>query len=124
MSGRKSNLFRFQNITDGDMSGDVTSIITNIQQLDNIGFQVVWTGTPVGSFDIQVSLNYTQDEWGNVQNAGDWSSIGLTPAPAAEGSADSAYIDINQISAPWIRLIYTRTSGTGTLQGYVTAKMV
>lgn len=124
MSGRKSNLFRFQNITSASMGADVTSAVTNIQMLDNIGFQVVWTGTPVGSFDVQVSLNYTQDEWGNVSNAGDWSSIGLTPAPSASGSAGSAYIDINQISAPWIRLVYTRTSGTGTLQGYITGKMV
>lgn len=126
MSGRKSNLESFHNIVAGDMSqATITSIVTNIEQLDNIGFQLNWSGTsPVGTIAIQVSLDYAQDYLGNVTNTGTWATIGITPTPSVSGNTGSAYIDVNQLSAPWIRAVYTKTSGVGTLQGWITGKMV
>lgn len=125
MSGRKSNLRQYRTITDGNMgSATLTSLVTNIQRLDNIGIQINFAGTPTGTFDVQVSADYAQDEFGNVTNVGNWISLDLTPSPAASGSASQIYIDIAGLSAPWIRVKYTRTSGTGTLNTYVTGKML
>ena len=122
MSSRK-NFLHYPIITNGDMSAaSITSAITNIQRLDNIGIQLNWTGAPVGTFAVQVSADYAQDIEGNVTNAGNWTPLALTPSPiTALGSP--IYIDIAQISAPWIRAVYTKTSGTGTLQTTIVGKM-
>lgn len=125
MSGRKLVLTQFQNITNGDMSqSTITSAVTNIQYLDNIGVQLNFTGTPTGNFSVQVSADYAQDSSGNVTNAGNWIALSLSPSPAATGSGSNIYIDITEISAPWIRVVYTKTSGTGTLNGYITGKQI
>jgi len=122
---RKSNLLKFQNIVNGDMSqSSITSAVSNIEFLDNIGLQLVFTGTPTGTFSVELSIDYQQDQQGNVINAGTWTPMSFSITPVASGAAGSVYIDINQISAPWMRVKYTKTSGTGTLQGYLTAKMV
>ncbi len=110
MSGRKSNLAKFHTITDEAMSqAEIISEVTSIEFLDNIGFQFTWTGDAEGDFAIQVSLDYDQDSFGNILSAGNWAPITLSPAPAAAGSAGSAYVDLNQLSAPWIRGVYTST---------------
>lgn len=124
MSGRKSNLKTFPIIVAGAMSGNLTSIVTNIEFLDNIGVQLNFTGTPVGTFAVQVSADYNQDSQGNVTNAGNWISLTLNPNPSAGGSANLIYIDINQLSAPWIRTTYTAGSSTGVLNAFICGKQV
>lgn len=123
MSGRKNNLQSYQIITAGDMSADITSAVTNIQTLDNIGIQLNWTGSPVGVFEVQVSIDYAQDNFGNVINAGHWTPIDFQVGPSTTDGSP-IYLDLNQLSAPWIRTFYDRTSGTGTLSAYITAKMI
>lgn len=134
MSGRKNNLKQFQNIVNGDMSqASITSPVTSIQWLDNVGIQLNFSGAPVGSFEIQVSADYSQDELGNVLNAGHWIPIQLsylvggtltqaTSIPTSVGSP--IYLDLNQLSAPWVRVMYTKVSGSGSLNSFITAKMV
>lgn len=106
------------------MASSITSSAVEIRNQDNIGIQLNWTGTPVGTFAIQISSDHLEDMEGNVQVAGNWVSLPLSPAVAAAGSADSAYIDLNQLSAQYIRIVYTRTSGTGSLTGIVVGKGV
>ncbi len=125
MSGRKNALLKFQTITAGDMSlASITSQVTNIQFLDNIGVQLNFTGSPVGTFAVQISADHAQDAEGNVTVAGNWIALTLSPAPVASGSSNSIYIDMQQLSAPWIRVVYTKTSGTGTLNAFICAKMI
>lgn len=115
----------YQNIVSGDMSlATITSSVTSIKRLDNIGIQLNWTGTPTGTFQVQISADYAQDNQGKITNVGNWIPLVLSPAPAASGSAGNAYVDINQISAPWIRVVYTKTSGVGTLNGYLNGKTI
>ncbi len=123
MSGRKSRLPKYQIITAASMGADITSTVTNIQGLDNIGLQLVWTGSPVGDFKIQISIDYAQDNQGNVTNAGNWNDITFSTAPATSAGSP-IYVDITGISSPWIRVFYDRTSGTGTLNAYIAAKML
>jgi hypothetical protein len=106
------------------MGTSITSDPVEIKNQDNIGIQLHWTGAPVGAFDIEISSNYREDMEGNVQNAGNWVTLPLSPAITASGSADDAYIDLNQMSAMYMRIVYTRTSGTGSLDAYVVAKGV
>lgn len=102
----------------------LTSPVINLRFLDNLGIQFHFTGTPTGTFQIQVSADHAQDPQGVVTVAGNWIPIVLSPAPVAAGAADDIYIDLNQLSAPWIRAVYTNASGTGVLSGFATAKSV
>lgn len=123
MSNRKSNLRQWQMVTAGDMSAAITSDVTNIQFLDNIGIQLNFTGTPTGTFQVQVSADFARDDGGRVTNAGNWIPLVLSPVPAATGTAGFIYIDIIQTSAPWIRVTYSGT-GAGSLNAFITAKMI
>jgi hypothetical protein len=112
-------------ITAGDMSAaSITSSAAEIKLQDNIGIQLSWTGSPVGTFAVQISADHNEDSMGNVITAGNWISLPLNPAIVASGSADNAYIDLNQQSAQYIRVVYTKTSGTGTLNAIVVGKGV
>lgn len=109
----------------GDMSlSSITSSAIETKYQDNIGIQLNWTGTPTGTFDFQVSMDHSQDINGNIKVAGTWVSLPVNPIVAPAGGASSAYVDFNQLSTPYIRVVYTRTSGSGTLQGYTIAKGV
>jgi len=119
----KSNLKVFPSIVAGDMAGDLTSKVTNIQFLDLIGIQAnVVSGTPTGSLAVQVSADYNQDDLGNVLNVGTW--VTLVTQAITSGSPAATYVDLTPTSAPWIRLKYTRTSGTGVLNAFVTGKSI
>ena len=124
MSGRKSKLPKYQIVTNGDMSqAQIISDVTNVELLDAIGIQLNWSGAPVGTFEIQISSDYEKDSQGNVINAGNW--IPLDFSPAAETVLGSPiFVDIAITAAPWIRTVYTRTSGSGTLNAFITAKMI
>lgn len=113
-----------QIITNGSMAGNLTSTIMEVKQQDNIGIQLNWTGTPVGTFTVLVSMDHVRDIYQNVLVAGNFISLPLSPAITASGSGDIAYIDLNQLSAAYVEVIYTRTSGTGTLNAFITAKGV
>lgn len=136
MSGRKNVLLPFHNIVAGDMStASITSTVTEIKYLDDIGIQLTWTGSPVGNFEIQISADYQQDTNNppNVLRTGHWVPLVLTywngsafvtgtDIPTSLGSP--VYFDLALLSAPYIRVVYTKTSGTGTLDGYITAKVI
>lgn len=120
----KNTLLKAQVVTSGDMSGNITSLVTNIQFLDNVGYQFNFTGTPTGAFAIEVSADYAQNAQGVVTNPGTWIPVTLPSSPVASGSAGSIYIDLNQLSACWIRSTYAASSGSGTLNAYITGKSV
>lgn len=121
MSSRKNTLLKYNMVVAGSLGANFTSSPVNIQYLDNIGIQLNFTGTPTGVFYIQISADY-QVSQGVVINAGNWVNLNVTASAA--GAADNAYFDITLTSAPWIRIFYSRTSGTGTLNAFLTAKMV
>lgn len=137
MSTRKTNLLKYHNITAGAMTGTsaVTSTVTSIKFLDDVGIQFNWTGSPVGNFQIQVSADHEQDDSSppNVTVAGNWVPLLFTywtgsafvtayNIPTSLGSP--IYMDLTLLSSPWIRVVYTNTSGSGTLDAFITAKQV
>lgn len=133
---RKNNLRQFNSISAGAMTGTsvLTSAVTDIQWLDDIGYQFTFTGSPVGTFQIQVSADYYQDNVGTaVENPGNWVPLILTywngtafvtgsTIPTSVGSP--IYIDLALLSAPWIRAVYTNASSTGVLTATITGKAV
>lgn len=128
MAGNSKQVLKpYKVISAGNMAlASLTSSISSIQGVDNVGYQVNFSGSPVGTFDVQVSMDYQPGLSPNDQpaNAGNWISLPLSTAITASGSAGSAYIDLNQLSSPYIRIVYTRTSGTGSLDAYIVAKAI
>lgn len=113
-------------IINGDMSSDVTSLVTNINMISCIGYTISWTGTPTGTFSVEVSQDYVapvgvQDE---PLNAGTWVAVNLSVPVVASGTPDTAFIDVDITGAAYVRLKYTRTSGTGTLNATIAGKVI
>ena len=124
MSSTRGFLAPYQIITQGDMSGNLTSAVTTIKYLDNVAIQLNAVGSMVGNFSVEGSLDYEQDQYGNVVNAGNWIPLVLSPAPAVSGADKQILIDLFSLSFPNIRVSYAATSGAGTLDAYISAKQI
>lgn len=114
----------FSVITNGSMAGNITSRATIIQKLSMIGYDISWTGTaPVGAMTIQVSNTYAENADGSVRVAGNWTTLTLSSPAPVSGATGNGFIDVDATGAYAIRLVYTRTSGTGTMNATITAKV-
>lgn len=112
-------------ITNGDMStATITSLVTIISNCSMVSYALSWSGTsPVGTISVEVSNDYSQNGQGAVSNAGTWTPLTLSAGTSVSGNTGTGFIDIVQSSAYAIRLKYTKTSGTGTLQATLKAKV-
>jgi hypothetical protein len=94
------------------MAGDLTSPSIVIRNQDNVGIQLAWeTEDAVGTFKVQISIDETV-----------WTDIPLTATAASVD--DNAFLEMNQTPAQFVRVLYTRTSGEGTVSAKVCAKGV
>lgn len=110
--GRKSILKPHQLVIDGDMSGDITSEATSVQNLDIVKYFVVWTGTPTGEFIVQQSMD-----------KGTWYDLDFLTTIDVSGAAGNHNIHLIDFSMEYSRIKYVRTSGTGTLQAFIEGKV-
>lgn len=119
----------FPIITNGDMSGNITGLVTIINQPSMLSYGLSWAGTsPVGTVSVQGSNDYKANPAGGVSNAGTWNTLTLnyngtfvTTIPVS-GNTGNGLIDIGPTGIYAIRLIYTFGSGVGTLQATINAK--
>jgi len=100
-----------------------TSTITDISQVDNVGIELVATGTPTGTFLVEVSNDYFA-QGSTVVTAGNWVQLTLPSTPTLSGAAANIFIDLQQLSAAYLRVSYVFGSSTGTLNGFLTGKSV
>ena len=92
-----------------------------IAHMSNLGFVITSAGAPVGTLTIQVSSDpvaptTSGDPAGNVVN---WASLS---SPTAISSATSAAVNLQLQGYLWVRVVYTKTSGTGTITVNLGAK--
>lgn len=89
-----------------------------------ISYALSWAGTsPVGAASVQVSNDYSVNTAGIVVNAGTWTTLTLSAPTTISGNTGNGFIDVDATAAYAMRLIYTATSGTGTLQVVANAKV-
>lgn len=117
-------------LTNGDMSGNLTSSPSALAQKSMVSYGVSWVGSsPEGTISIQCSNDYSQNSNGSTLNAGTWSTMtvlyngALVTTVPVSGNTGSGMIDITATSVYATRLIYTAGSGTGTMQVLLTAKV-
>lgn len=105
----------------------LTSHPTIIQRLPGISYELVWTGTTAGTFAFQVSNSFKQAPDGTALVAGTWtaldSSVFQGTIPSAGGSPGSGFVDVMGTEAYAIRVVFTRSSGTGNLTITACAKV-
>ena len=112
-----------QVITDGDMSGDIVSLVTIGSNISLGSYIASWSGaTPVGTLTIEISNDYSENSDGSVRNPGTWA-----PFPDAvqdvTGNSGTGVFDFRDNGFYAMRLTYTATSGTGTLQAWFMGKV-
>lgn len=106
--------------TNQSMGATFASNGVDTGQIVLLSIQAVWTGSPVGSFKLQISNDdvpvavepnkpYAQNPSSNVVNWTDYTGS----TTAVSGAGDFMW-NILESGYRWIRVVYTRTSGTGT----------
>jgi hypothetical protein len=121
MSGKKV-LLPYKLVNAVSMGTSITSDPTNVQYIDNIGLQITATGTPTGTLEVQGTASAEDPRDGSSTQ---WDALTFDPAlPAFTGAPASILININQFPFSRLRVVYTRTSGTGSLDVTVVGKAV
>lgn len=113
-------------IPTGAMSGTntITSQVFDCRSLEGFAFQPTWTGTPTGTLEMEVSLDYQPnngDPGSAPLNPGTWFTFAGFPNNPA-GSASNTYAGFYATCTAWCRLSYTNSTGTGVLGGQFIGK--
>lgn len=116
----KNNTANIGSLASGTIAGVMTgtavlySQIWDVSRMDNLGYEVSWTGTPTGVFQVMVS---------NSGRAGSFSALTFDPALAQPaGSAGIMNVSLCQLPFKYVMLKYTNASGTGVLSVYKQVK--
>lgn len=117
--GFKRVLRHFQTVggTTG-VSGVMTGVAvirsrsTQIENLDNIGLDISWTGTPVGNMEVQCAMIDEEAYYKTL-------TIGI-PNPA--GTSGGYLVSLNQVPFPFVRVKYTNSAGVGALTVLICGK--
>ncbi len=105
-----------QIVTDGDMSqATINSIGIDLNQTVLYSVQAVFTGTPTGTLKLQISNDVVKVAPGTNPSANvvNWSDYtGSSQSISAAGNFTWNCFDVGY---RWVRLVYVRASGSGTL---------
>lgn len=108
----------------GSMATSITSEVSIIPNLSMVSYDISWTGTaPVGTMTVQISNTYVESPDGSIRNAGNWTTLVLSAPTPVSGNTGNGAIDVDATGFYAIRLVYNRTSGTGTMVAVVAAKV-
>ena len=98
-------------ISAANMSASFQSDVINLEQKGGFSIHAIFTGSPVGSLYIAVSINNS-----------DW--IVLADSAQAISAAGDVFYNVDIAKYSSARLHYTATSGSGSLDAYFSTKEV
>lgn len=102
-----------------DLASNIDGYTINCEQMVIASFNIICTGAPSGKFQVQYSNDIVQIVNGAQTIVTNWTTdASLDTAVAAAGSY---LIKIPDIAFRFVKLIYTKTSGTGavTVANYI-----
>lgn len=117
---RKNVIQAFKMIEDGDMSSNITSSVTNVENLDKAAILVEWTSSSINGV-ITVEARHQKKE---TAAQATWYELDFGAAITVTTDNSSHQIVLNELPFTDIRVVYTATSGTGTLNATITSKTV
>lgn len=98
-----------------DMSGNLTSEPTNVLQLDKASIYIAWSGSSVsGTIEVQAR---------NGEKA-PWYALDFGSAISLATDSGSHVVVLNETPFSDIRIVYTRSAGTGSVDAILTMKSV
>lgn len=110
-------VFEYKLLTAGDMSDDINTPSQSLTQMQLASVQAVWTGSPVGTFKLQIS----NDDPKIVDDADIvWSDY--TGSSTMITTAGNFIWNMTGIGFNLVRLIYVFAGGTGSLDVTVSGK--
>lgn len=120
--GRKSILEPYKIVSAASLAGNFTSGNTSIKNLDNIWIEIEWTGTaPSGEIFIEVASEYPKETEQYTQ----FKELDFGAPITIAGASGTHTININQAPmASVLRVRYAFTGGTGTMNAYISGKVV
>lgn len=123
MGGRKLVLEHFRLATDQSMAASFNSNPFHCALFDNIYIQMNCVGTMAGTFAISVSGDHKETN-GVITNAGNFIPLTLPQVPTCAGADIYLAVNVQLLGAPWMRVEYTRVSGTGVCNLWLASKMI
>lgn len=119
---RKNVVSAFKMIEDGDMSTEIISNETDVKNLDTATVRVAWDigGTPVGVLTIEALQE--KDDTAAASDASNWFTVDIDATITIDNTETDHQILFKNLPFDKIRLKYTATSGTGTMNAKITAK--
>lgn len=99
-----------QFITNADLGSSYNSDPIKLSMAKSSNIQLLFTGAPVGTFKLQTSTD-TTNKASEVTN---WDDV---PDSDQAVSAAGSHTWITNLRLKWVRVVFTRTSGNGTLNG-------
>lgn len=111
-------------LTNGNAAGDLASSVVSLEYQLGCSIQATMTGAPVGTLKLQGS-----NDFGTIQPAGpdnggagvvNWTDIADSSGPVT--GAGTFSWNYNGVFYKWIRVVYTFTSGTGTINIRINTK--
>lgn len=117
-----------QILSNASMLSNINSIGIDVSQMALASIQAEWTGAPVGSFKLQISNDILPpapstsnpvgpDPAANVRNWSDYTNS----TTAVSGSGNFTW-NMVYVGYRWVRLVYTATSGTGSVSAAFSGK--
>lgn len=98
----------------GDMSASITSREIDCSETDKASIHGSWTAGPVGEFQVQVKVN-DNDNWTPLSTGIPWE---------VDGSDSEMMIVLVEMPFKLLRVVWTPTSGSGTLSLFMNEKSV
>lgn len=116
-------------IQNGAMTGTTTLLSSGLYvgNLDSIGIEVTWTGTPTGTLSIAGSVSaidqFLVNNVPKIVPAVNYYALTFVPAlTQPSGSAGGYLIDLQQYPFPYLQIQYANSTGTGVLNAYLFGK--
>lgn len=112
--GRKNVLKSFKMIDSGDLSGNITSSVTSVINMDKASVHLNWSGSsPVGTVTVE------------ARNGEDnpWYELDFGSTISISGNSGDHQLVLNELPFTDIRLQFASTSGTGNIDAIITSKV-
>lgn len=111
-------------VSNGNMASNITSSGIDLISSYAYSIQANWTSgtSPVGTFKLQGSNDAGDTGSGQgVSQPTNWTDITNSPQ-AISGTPGSLLYDVTACGYRWVRLVYTATSGSATLNATINTK--
>jgi hypothetical protein len=95
-------------VTNGSMTGNITSTAVDLVRTQQYSIQAVWSGSPVGTIQLNVS-----NDIGSCANASNW--VTYTSSLQTVNGAGNFLWNVAYANYNCVEVVYTFTSGSGTL---------